>query len=284
MSTKLIISDEQIQSELNSLGLQHDLIMSDNIDKLALWQECFPNTSPQTLYETLRKCADYGAEIQLQLQPEIYDNKLEYEFIVRQKNEEKDDKFLFALFPEEQNLKLRQAACADNNQGNKVATRYLGSLLEIFKEQGNKDITLTAIGIGAYAWAKFGFIPKTQENWIELKETIKNRIKRKSDGNHAITFNDVYDIQHTYSLPTESHTALIKALNSDNPEDIVHLTELNEVIGTLNGHTITVGKAALLYTLWKGILPLDDNARGYQQFKTYTSETQQEMKNREHLL
>jgi hypothetical protein len=151
--------------------------------------------------------------------------------------------------------------------GAHTAKRYLRTAAEMFKEQNYPSIELTTAHVGGYAWAKFGFRPKDESEWNELRWCIKDRVKR---GLFSSTVR--YDEQN-HSLNKAEVKIIEKIVDPNSTADMLNTCTdtLNRTLYRKDGHAITVGKALLFSQHWSAALPLDDNDKAYQRFMTYTA-------------
>jgi len=284
------VPDEQIKRELSELW-SSEMLSSDSATKsqLKIWKALFRGISPKKLYETLQKEAGGNSTVNLELlynKTDADEPEMQCTVFIDPKDAEKPIekhavKYTFAV-PDDgashDDIRLDSVRVRDSDQqGKRLLAGSLSKMVGMIKEQGTKNITTVAIQVGAYAWAKYGFRPADKEAWEELKEDIKMRIE---NGNPSTICMPYSWNTSGYAITDKAKKAIQKVLRSDEPADIIHLTELDEVVGKNGDHNITVGKALLLDAQWEGILPLDEKDRGYRQFLTYTGTAQEKDKKR----
>lgn len=154
---------------------------------------------------------------------------------------------------------------SSNYHGKNIAKSLYEKRADLGFAIGAKQLSLAAMNIGSYAWAKFGFIPN-KASWDGIVEDI-NKAITESDTGATLKFRG-----KDYEITPDELTA-IRAITSSSYENAYiafpQLTEFNREIGTYDDHTLTVGKALLIGNVWRGTLPLDRNHPSYKRFERY---------------
>lgn len=127
-----------------------------------------------------------------------------------------------------------------------------------------KAITLLADwAVGGYAWAKFGFCPKSEDEWKNLAHNVRKKLSAKG-GNYAINYN-----KSKWPISKDEYEAIQMILAENSPDAIWHLLELQTPLGKSGGHMITTAKALLMGTSWEGKLSTSPDSEGWQRFQEY---------------
>jgi len=245
---------------MNDLNLTIDYDGNSSKAKELQWIYIFGDKTPEELYKQLAHSDDIFIKISLHdidrepnAEIRIVDNTNSAFFAIKNVGSS--------------TAELSEARTLDQSNG--ISKKYLWSLSKTLQEIGTKNLCLTAMQIGGYAWAKYGFLPDSM-GWSALQEQIRNRL---NENKKQIKFRD-----ENYYLSDAEIIAIDKVLKSnfnDLPVAFPQLTELNRPIDTIDGHKITVGKALLIDTGWQGILPLDENNPSFKRFKAYTAPSQE---------
>jgi hypothetical protein len=158
------------------------------------------------------------------------------------------------------------ASIAPELQGQHSIRQYMANAVELLRKLGAQRCTVNTEKVGGYAWAKFGFVPATENEWNDLKENIQRH--------HNLHFNVLFHGGvNRELLPAE--TAVIKQVMNTPLADLHNafpqLAELNRVLYyDADDHAITVGKALLVGTSWHGALVMRDHHTSFERFKAYT--------------
>lgn len=167
-------------------------------------------------------------------------------------------------------------------QANHAAKQYIGDFAKLAETLHLPSLELSATNLGGYAWAKYGFTPDGQNAVESIRSCLRNpqgrglsnRItppKYQPDSKPPVLS---YKDKQYELLPTEV-LAINDIVNRDYPDIKEHfhrLTDLNRVLEEEDGKQLTVGKALMFGTRWKGSLPLDASSPHYQRFQNYVGE------------
>lgn len=237
------------------------------------WEQSFHGVSPQALMRRLESAAGPGNDVRIKIDPRYNDDvrppiveavhaKLFHNRPI------KDDNVINTLSFKVENgdCFIKYAEFSREDMGKNIAKRYLAEIASLAKDMGCKTISLKAdLSVGGYAWARYGFYPKNNHQWDQLKEQVRKKII-PHDGGYAVKHNG------TRPLTETEHRAVTAILASDDPRDCWHLLELNRPVGRMRGHELTVGKALLMGTKWEGTMELDESKESYQRFLAYTGQ------------
>lgn len=125
-----------------------------------------------------------------------------------------------------------------------MAGEALANQFSLYRELGIKKVVMEADRAGAYAWAKYGFLP-TAGSWNSLRQVMKNRLGRVED-----------------QLSDATKTSLKSILDDKDPKGIWKVADLNDTIKSKFANiTTTVGRYLLLGTNWKGEFDLKSEAQ-----------------------
>lgn len=122
------------------------------------------------------------------------------------------------------------------------------NFLDFYDHLGTGKIDIAAgLDVGAYAWARYGFVP-SPTSWSKLRDSIKTDVERGK-----------------IKLAGETLQTVTDALASDDPRSIRVLAAIREPYGDT-----TVGKKLLLGREWSGSLDLnnEDDYAVYRQYIT----------------
>jgi len=103
-----------------------------------------------------------------------------------------------------------------------LSKSYMANALPLYQEMGMGKVKLHAnINVGAYAWAKYGFVPSSSASAINLSNQLKNRLNRFKAAGYGPQLSDqieAYVVQLIEGIDdTRSNLQLIA--------DLGHLTE-----------------------------------------------------------
>ena len=135
---------------------------------------------------------------------------------------------------------------ASGHQGKGLGKEILASSVKVYDEIGVKSISLNAgLDVGGYAWAKYGFKPKSgvQTEWL---------------------FDNLRDRLDDLAVSTGVRRTVERLLSDNKPEAIWAISDLNGVTVQDRDGPVPLGKALLLGTNWEGSLDLkcpDSRAR-----------------------
>ncbi|MDB5177498.1 MAG: phage head morphosis protein family [Candidatus Saccharibacteria bacterium] len=132
----------------------------------------------------------------------------------------------------------------ENAQSGGRAREVLRSEIELYKQMGLKKVILGAnINVGAYAWAKYGFLPESDRYWAMLSKMMVDKLKEVPDGEkNAGLVNWIKKL----SEPSDRETLW----------DLVDDEETKIDGQTIGRHLLTGPNAAKLS--WDGELDLND--------------------------
>jgi SPP1 gp7 family putative phage head morphogenesis protein len=159
-----------------------------------------------------------------------------------------------------------------------------GNQLKVWDHLGVEKIVLDAnIDVGGYAWARYGFTPKDQQEWDWLKASVGNRFVSQSElaAERIRRADAAYIPKSNMPVSDETKAALDRILASKDPEAIRELAALKEEVMPIKGFAfgevfvkgepISVGKAALLGSRWSGELDLT-SASDYTILRNYMAQ------------
>jgi len=128
-------------------------------------------------------------------------------------------------------------------QGGGAAKGMLSDFLDLYDHAGIETIELDAnIDVGGYAWARYGFVPRSQREWEALRGILQERFAGMADDGLLNTWTD------------EQIDVVSIVLEADAPEAIRAVAALR--FPTDDGNNTPVGKKLLLGRFWKGKLEL----------------------------
>ena len=143
-----------------------------------------------------------------------------------------------------------------NARGTGAVPGMLSNQVDLYQKMGLKNVQLNAnIDVGSYAWAKYGFVPKTPQDWSSLSSRIQRdwqQMKPDMDPDQA----DHVD----------------RILADPDPHAIWDLADApyKAPKGFQRDDSTTVGKALLLNQSWPGKLDLN-GADSMQRFRDYVA-------------
>lgn len=261
-------SNDSILSQIRDLEEQGHLRVqvSDRSEPTEKdWQNIFNTITPEQLYNRIRRVAGNNNDVKLDIELPAGIDPGELS-IVHNSSFERPVQHINFSITRNKEAALDNAHFLKESRGNSIAKGYLREAVGILKEIGVKEVSINANGLGGYAWAKYGFTPNDKVVWGTVSTPIKRRIDQ--DNNEIFLSGKQW-----YGITEDEKKVLNATLHSDSQYDILHITQLNRVVGQVDGHDITVGKAALIDTSWNGKLLLEDGNPGYEQFKAYTEDT-----------
>jgi hypothetical protein len=134
-------------------------------------------------------------------------------------------------------------------QGNGAGKRFFRTSMGEYIAAGVKHVDVTAnIDVGGYAWARFGYLPKTKGAWQGLQQTLNSRLDReKSLG----------------KISKEQHAQAARVINDRDPRALWKVADM--VIGGRK-----LGKELLLGTNWSGRIDLS-NKEQMRRFTAYVT-------------
>ncbi|MBY0408356.1 MAG: hypothetical protein K2Q01_11755 [Rickettsiales bacterium] len=162
---------------------------------------------------------------------------------------------------------LETADLFDDQMGKHIAKGYMRDIAATAREHGCKSITLSAgLSVGGYAWAKYGFYPKNQEQWMEACDFVDSQLKRDSGSqNYHVEFNG-----KPYPISKSEFDGVKAVIASSDPKAIWHLLEFTRVLDVQGDREITLAKALLMGSTWDGKLELDEQSQSWKRFMAYT--------------
>jgi hypothetical protein len=134
--------------------------------------------------------------------------------------------------------------------------------IDIYQNIGIDRVGLSAGDVGAYAWAKYGWLPQSVEEWRNLKKGIKTRMEAMAQ--------EAPKGQPYGRIDPEDRRDVLAMLRSNRPSVIWGVADLTTPTGGENrgGRPLTLGKALLLDQKWRGTLDLN-NPRQMRRFDDY---------------
>ncbi len=148
-----------------------------------------------------------------------------------------------------------------------VAKKLLSDYLTVYDHLGIETIKVDAnIDVGGYAWAKYGFLPKSQETWLALREIMVEKLDELVESGRFI------DTNH----PASVIDGIIQILDSDDRMAIRAVADLKLPVAPAirfkpDGTRVPdlpLGKALLMNRYWSGELDLT-NPDHYAVFASY---------------
>lgn len=134
-------------------------------------------------------------------------------------------------------FKVIYVEMAEEDQGKGVLKKLLNDMSTLWEQLGVEKVTLSAnIDMGAYAWGKYGWVPK-QDSWDILRKNFLPIRIAPLKGN----------------IPDKTYTTIQTLIEMDNPKALWQLVDLTE---QHNGESI--GKYLLRGQYWQGILDIND--------------------------
>ena len=146
----------------------------------------------------------------------------------------------------------------NDRQAAGLGKQLLASQVSTYKKMGLKAVNLTAnINVGAYAWAKYGFVPD-QKSWDRVRSAIKAKLDNMNPDEWGLK-GDVADIH--------------AALASENPQAIWAVVDSKATLLNENDEEVPIAKHFLTGKNapdWDGSLRLDD-ATALKRFDSYVT-------------
>lgn len=147
-------------------------------------------------------------------------------------------------------LEVYHAYFKAGQRGEGAGKRFFRVAMGEYMAMGVKKVGVTAnIDVGGYAWARYGYLPKRQEDW----DSLRNGLKYKLEG-----------FKRSGDLSPEGY-AKMKA-HLDNPDK----RTLWKVCDMKDPNGFEVGKKLLLGTTWSGQITLNDQEQ-MRRFTDYVS-------------
>jgi hypothetical protein len=145
---------------------------------------------------------------------------------------------------EHDSLRLNPSA-----QGDDLGKRLLTNQIGMYQKMGLNRVNLTADGpVGSYSWAKYGWLPRTTQDWSALAQGISERMAQMSRGSRVYGRIDSADRRDIATM-----------LRYNDPSDVWSISDLETPTGAIDkrGNPMTLGKALLLDQRWRGSLNLN---------------------------
>jgi hypothetical protein len=147
----------------------------------------------------------------------------------------------------------------NGKQGSGIAAGCLKSSIEEYKKAGYEKVEVhAALTVGAYAWAKFGFVP-TPDSWSNLQRQMKRRLSAETHfkatpdqqkAEDALRGDAYYEAVEKRKIPDQMKADMRKMLNNaqnvDNPKALWKVSD----------HPL--GKTLLMGLDWHGALDIKD--------------------------
>lgn len=109
------------------------------------------------------------------------------------------------------------------------------------------------IDIGSYCWAKYAYLPRTQDAWDEARTTFKKNLAKVQNGTRQVVTNDGrLNYTATPYLPEEV-TKIKAILNNPDPKSLWKLVDLR-----FDNRRESVGKELMMKTHWYGKIEMDN--------------------------
>ncbi len=126
-------------------------------------------------------------------------------------------------------------------QGQGISKEILANSVKLYDQAGITRVDLmAAMAVGGYAWAKYGFTPKEGHETRQLFATVRERLSRFKD------------------VPSGVRGVIKRLLDQGDAKAIWAISDLDGVKVRRGDKEVSLGKALLLGTVWKGTLRLDD--------------------------
>lgn len=159
----------------------------------------------------------------------------------------------------------------DAHQGTNIAKQISESMLEIYDHLDIKVIDMLAnISVGGYSWARYGFLPKSENEWKYLRQSVVsrwNKMKIQSDG-----ISSAFVDQMTSEQIAEIDAIMDKVAQSNDVLTIRTVAGLRHPVSRLvpdpDLPELTVGKKLLLGTSWNSEIALH-SADEYANYRIY---------------
>lgn len=279
MSSIRMPGQKKVEDEIASLVADGKLGFVDDEGQPAAppsfkqWQEGFRKITPKQLFDRFARAAGPDNAMAMRLQfhkwsgPDVYishDGRWN----------ENNNLVEFTVHP---GASVEFSRCYIQDQGKGTAKRYLHTIAQTAKELDASAITLPMVlGVGGYAWTKFGAVPHERDDWNRLKHMIGERLDYD-----ILTYTDQRGVEHQCQLTSAErrivNTVLNYASSKERAEHFAELSELNRVISEQDGKPLTVGKALLMNTEWNGVISLKDGHPSYERFKNYTAQASEQL-------
>lgn len=245
--------DDEIKKELKELQKQIVFFYKDPVGQkditprvmLGAWEERFGKRSPKEIYNIL----SYDAgETTLKLP---LDEPRNIELLHGSETDYCKTKLVVDALPDTDTITLARMD-VHGKRGAGTARKILANVYTMIETQFPQIETINVVAreTGAYAWARFGFVPdarqdERQEHWWAQKNKISEQL-----------------------TPRENET-IEKIIASDDPKSIWLLADMNKPIHNPNTEQeTTLGKYLLIGTSWVGKLDLRDK-EAVDRFKGY---------------
>ena len=135
-------------------------------------------------------------------------------------------------------------------RGTGLVPQLLKNQFDLYNKMGLEKVNMNAnIDVGGYAWAKYGWVPKSEEAWSTLARSIRGKL----NNNYVIPEN-----------PTDT-SAILKILANRDPYSIWDIADLGGR-DRISGNPL--GRALLTNTHWPATFYLK-NKRNMQRFDSY---------------
>jgi len=132
------------------------------------WDKFFPNISPEQLYKSTTK--DLPESTNLKITTHTTSPTLIFT------NSEKDTAFKFTYTIKGKYIKYNMGKVCDKGQHHNISKTMQRNILTFCKTNNLNRIDVAAMNIGAYAWARMGFVPDSLL-WIIKRSAIARRFK-----------------------------------------------------------------------------------------------------------
>lgn len=237
------------------------------------WSAIFHDLTPEQVYTHLtRNTSGTKVQISLRDRPEQTHITLLHQRDFPKSATDLDNLIKFYILGTK-TASLGNADLKSNMQGKNIAKPYMANTVSLLKNLGIEKLTVSSQSVGSYAWAKYGFIPASDGQCRAVQDSITGHIGQAAK---TILYEDKW-----YPLLSQEQDEIKKFLHMDVADfykNFHHLTELKRVIkpGDKGEPDITVGKALLMDSNWRGVLHLIDDDPGYERFKLYTGAKERE--------
>ena len=190
----------------------------------------FSSDSPEKFFREMTEGLLKGTQLHLVLYPDGDLKSITYNYNFNSHFDRGEEFYSFQRHFSNGRAFHAGASVSGNLQGKGIGKIVNAHLFELYKKIGIKDINIAADFIGAYAWARLGFVP-TQKSWDEIKESIGKRLD----------FIEAHPSQKDGPLPSRYVDILRKALAADDPKSLWFIVDQEtSYYGTTLGKLLTL--------------------------------------------
>jgi hypothetical protein len=166
------------------------------------------------------------------------------------------------IWPTEGKAHLIGLTFTEPNRGAGLGKTLVAGQIEAYRRMGLQRVELNGgLIVGGYAWARYGWLPASVQEWFVLSNKIRARMWAMSQENGDPTFG---------RISAADKRTIEEILDRGDPRDIWAISDLQVPTGVNDsrGMPMTLGKALLLGHFWRGSLHLD-NPEQMERFYDY---------------